>query len=218
MDGPRWDRGLVVLHAATAVVAAVTVPTLPIGVAALVVVATYEVALLGLALVRRDPTLLRLWWFAAALSVWQLLPDQVLVEVVGSLRFPPDGVPDIGAVTLPMAGMWTVPTVLVVLAGEAARRRWGASAGVVGAGAAALVVFAGAEAVLPGLGVWEPVGVRTVGTVAPYILLAEVVLGVVLWLAWRADRGGPAWRTPFVTGGVSLTYTGAAVASWLFLA
>lgn len=217
MDGPVWTRELVWLHVVVAAVALVTVPTLSIGVAALVVVVAYGMGLLAVALVRRDAVLLRLWWFAATLSVWQVLPDQVLVEVVGSLRFPPDGAPDIGAVTLPMAGMWTIPTVLVVLTAEAARRRAGARAAIAAAGVTALVVFVGAESVIPRLGVWEPVDVPTIGTVAPYILLAEVVLGVVLWLAWRVDRDLRPWVTPLLTGLVSLTYTGAAVASWLLL-
>lgn len=218
MDGVRRGRDLLWLHAGVAALAAVAVPTLRIGVAALLVVAAYEAGLLAIAVGRRDEELLRLWWFAAWASVWQLVPDQVLVEVVGSLRFPPDGVPDIGAVTLPMAGMWTIPTVLVVLAAERARRRSGERVATVAAAGTALVVFAGAEAVLPRLGVWEPVAVPTVGTVAPYILVAEVLLGAVLWLAWRKDRCGPPWRTPLLTSLVSLTYTGAALVSWLFLA
>lgn len=218
MDGPRWTRALVALHVGVALLAAVVVPTLRIGVAALLVVGAYEVGVLVVAVVTRDRPLLRLWWFAAALSLWQVLPDQVLVEVVGSLRFPPDGVPDIGAVTLPMAGMWMMPTVLVVLAGEAVRRRAGPGPAVAGAAGVALLVFAAAETVIPRLGVWEPVDVPTVGTVAPYVLVAEVLLGAVLWLAWRADRSGPPWWTPLVAGLVSLTYTGAAVSSWLLLA
>ena len=57
------------------------------------------------------------------------------------------------------------------------------------------------------------VGVRTVGTVAPYILAAEVVLGAVTWHAWRVARERPATLTPVLALLVSLTYTGAAVAS-----
>lgn len=217
MVGTQRGRDLLWLHVGVGVLALTTVPTLRIGVAALVVVAAYELALLAIALVRSDDELLRLWWFAATLSVWQLLPDQVLVEVVGSLRFPPDGVPDVGAVTLPMAGMWVVPTLLVVLAADGARNRWGEPLATAVAAVAAFVVFVGAESVLPRLGVWEPVGVRTLGTVAPYIIVAEVLLGVVLWLAWGASRQRRPWATPILTGLVSLSYTGAAVVSWMWL-
>lgn len=213
----RRRRDLVWLHCGFAVLCAVLVPTLRIGVAALVAVVAYEVALLGIALVRRDALLLRLWWFAVTLSVWQLVPDQILVEVVGSLAFPPDGVPDLGAVTLPLAGMWAVPAVIVVAVADDLHARRGELAGVLGAALTALVVFAAAEAVVPLLGLWEPVGVPTVGTVAPYILAAEVVLGIVLWLGWRAARSRPAVVTPLVAGAVSLAYTGAAVVSWYWL-
>lgn len=216
VDGQR-RRDLVWLHLGFAALCAVLVPTLPIGVAALVSVVAYEVALLGIALVRRDELLRRLWWFAVTLSVWQLVPDQILVEVVGSLVFPPDGVPDIGAVTLPLAGMWAVPAVIVVAVADELHARRGEVAGVLGAALTALVVFAAAEAVVPALGLWEPVGVPTVGTVAPYILVAEVVLGVVLWLGWRAARTRSAVVTPLLAGTVSLAYTGAAVVSWYWL-
>lgn len=218
--GGELDRGreLLWLHVGVAVLAVVTVPTLRIGVAGSIVVVAYELGLLAIALIRSDRDLLALWWFAASLSLWQLVPDQVLVEVVGSLRFPPDGVPDVGAVTLPMAGMWVVPTVLVVLAAERARVRSGEPVATLAAAGTALVVFAAAEAVLPGLGVWEPVGVPTIGSVAPYILVAEVLLGIVLWRAWRVARELPPVVVPLVTAHVSLAYTGAAVVSWLWLA
>ena len=209
-------RDLVWLHAGFLALAVVLVATLRIGPAALVAVVVYSGALLALARVRDDATLLRLWWFAAVLSVWQVLPDLVLVEV-GTLTFPPDGVSDIGTVTLPMAGMWAVPTVLVVLAGDEVERRRGVTRATLAAAAAALVVYATAEAILPRLGVWEPVGVRTVGTVAPYILAAEVVLGAVTWHAWRVARERPATLTAVLALLVSLTYTGGAVVSWLLL-
>lgn len=216
MGGQR-QRDLVLLHAGVAVLCALVVPFLRIGPAALLAVVAYELALLALALGRRDAVLLRLWWFAVTLSLWQVVPDQILVEVVGSLVFPPDGVPDIGAVTLPLAGMWAVPAVIVVAVADAVEARRGASAAVVAAGLAALVVFAAAEAVVPGLGLWQPVGVRTVGSVAPYILVAEVVLGMALWLAWCVARARPAAVVPLLTALVSLTYTGAAVVSWYWL-
>lgn len=210
-------RDLLMLHAGFVVVAVALVATLPVGVAALGAVLGYELALLALASARGDQQLRRLWWFAVTLSVWQLVPDQVLVEVVGSLVFPPDGVPDVGAVTLPMAGMWAIPTVIVVEVADRVHARRGEAWALAAAAGTALVVFASAEAVLPRLGVWEPVGVVTIGTVAPYILAAEVVLGVVTWMGWRAARCRYAWATPLITALVSSAYTGAAVTSWLVL-
>ena len=216
MDGRR-RRDLVWLHVGFAALCAVLVPMFEIGVAALVAIVAYELALLALAVIRRDALLGRLWWFAATLSVWQLVPDQILVQVVGSLAFPPDGVPDVGAVTLPLAGMWAVPTVIVVAVADGVDARRGELAGVLGAALTALVVFAAAEAVVPRLGLWAPVGVRTIGTVAPYILAAEVVLGVVLWLGWGAARARPVVVTPLLAGTVSFAYTGAAVVAWYWL-
>lgn len=215
----RRERDLTVLHVVWVVTTAALLAMLPVGVAMLLAVIGYELTLLLLARLRGDGELTRLWWYAATLSVWQLLPDQILAEVVGSLAFPPDGVADIGAVSLPMAGMWAVPTVVVVTVADGwVRRRAGDGAGPTAAALTAVVVFAGAELVLPLLGVWAPVGVATTGSLAHYILPAEVLLGVLMWLGWRTARARPAWVTPLVTGLVALAYTGATVTSWLVLA
>lgn len=217
------ERELLLLHVGLVVLALVLAAVAPIGWATLVVVVAYSGAVLLLAVVRRDPVLLRLWWFAATLSVWQVLPDLVLVEL-GTLVFPDDGVPDVGTVTLPMAAMWTVPTVVVVTVADRAHRRAGGGAGAVAAAVTALIVYTAAESVLPRLGIWEPVGVRTVGTVAPYILVAEVLLGMATWAAWRltarwlpADAPRADATVALVTLCLSLAYTGAAVVSWLLL-
>jgi hypothetical protein len=212
----RRDRELLVLHVLVAALGVILAATWPIGVAALVFVLVYDLAVVGYATWRRDGRLLALWWFAAVLSVWQLLPDQVLVEL-GTLVFPSDGVADIGAVTLPMAGLWTLPTLVVILVADRVHDRRGTGAALAAAAGTALLLYGSAEAVLPRLGLWEPVGVSTVGTVAVYILVAEVVLGVVSWLVWRLARERRDALTVPLTLLVTCAYTGAAVISWLLL-
>lgn len=211
-------RELVLLHVGFAVVAGATLllPG-PIGWRVAVLLLIYDVALLALALVRRDRELLRLWVFAAVLSVWQVIPDAFLVDGLGVLVFPPDGFPDIGPVTGTMAALWTVPVVVVVAVGTAVERRYGSRAGTSAAAGAALVVFLAGELALTAAGVWQAQGVPHTLGVAHYILPAEVLLGVAALRVFH----GLTLRTPLAvvpaTFLVSVLYTGAAAVSWVAL-
>lgn len=211
-------RELVLLHVGFLVVAGVVLllPG-PLGwrVAGLLLV--YDVALLALALVRRDRELLRLWMFAAVLSVWQVIPDAFLVEGLGVLEFPPDGFPDIGPVTGTMAALWTVPVVVVVATGTAVERRYGSRAGTAAAAGAALLVFLAGELALTASGVWEAGDVPETLGVAHYILPAEVLFGVAAMRVFHGLALRPPVAVLPATFLVSVFYTGAAAVSWLAL-
>lgn len=217
----RQERELVVLHLAFGLVAAVVL-WLPGGLAQgwriWLLLIGYDLATLAVVLIRGHSRWLRLWWFSAVTSLFQVVPDAVLVLGLGTLTFPPDGAPDLGPVTASMALMWTVPLVLILAAADAAARRRGAPAGWVAAAATALVVFVGAEALLPPLGIWEPVGVTTLGGwLALYVLPAEMLLGAAAWWGLQTTRDRPALVTFPVAAVVSLLYTGALAASWLLI-
>ena len=214
------ERDLIRTHVAFTVVAVVAllVPgTLAQGWRIALLVVAYHLMSVGVTLARDHRRWLRAWWFAAVLSVFQVIPDAVLAAGLGTIVFPPDGFPDIGPVTGFMAGLWTIPIVLIVMAADGMARRRGEVAGWVTSVVAAGVVFASAEAVLPPLGIWEAVGVTTIGHVALYVVPAELLLGAAAWWGVRTTRERPAWLVVPVAAVVSLLYTGALAASWLLL-
>lgn len=178
----------------------------------------YDLVTLAVVWARGHDRWLRAWWLAAVTSVFQVVPDAVLADGLGTLRFPPDGAPDLGPVTASMALMWTVPLVLIVSAADAAARRRGAAAGWVAAVLAAGVVFVSAEALLPPLAIWEPVGVTTIGGwLAPYVLPPELLLGAAAWWGVQMTRERHPLLAVPVAAVISLLYTGALAASWLLL-
>lgn len=213
----RTERDLLLLHATFAAVAAVVLLMLPgaLGWRVAGLIVAYDLAVIALALRRRDRQLLRLWWFAAVLSIWQVLPDAFLADGLGVLVFPPDGFPDIGPVTATMAGLWTVAIVVIVGSAVAVEERRGGAAGTVTAAVVALVVFVAAEALLTQLPIWQARNVARLGEVALYIVPAEVLLGVVAHDVFLATRDRHALIALPATLIVTLVYTGAAAVSWL---
>lgn len=214
------ERELAIFHVVFAVV---TVPPLLLapqgrtGAVLLAAVVLYHAATVVVTRWRGHREWAATWRFAAVLSPLMVLPDAVLVEGLGVLRFPPDGVPDVLGVTLPMVGLWAIPVILIVTAADAVTRRTGEAGGVVAALVVTALVFGGAETTLTLLPVWEPVAVTTVGGFAPYILPAELVLGLLAVAGARYCRGtGPVVHLT-VAAMVALAYTGAATVSWLLI-
>jgi hypothetical protein len=171
-------RALAAFHAAfftgTGIVALLDAPAKGWAVLALVIAYNIGLPLLARACGRRD--WLALWAFLLPVSVFQVLPDWLLAELVGTLRFPVIGGPRLDdAITLAMAGMWVPPLFLTLLF---ARGRAGAAAAI------ALAVFLGSEILAPVLELWKPTGDTTrVAGVALYVLPAEAALG---WAAATA--------------------------------
>lgn len=222
----REVRDAVVFHAAFAVLAAlvlavpaVALPSrgvvldVALGWLLVAVVVAYNVALPLAGRAWGHAEWVRLWTFLMPLSVFQVAPDAFLASVLGVLDFPETGGPRLGDVPLAMAGMWTIPLWLALFAalrlsgGDLAR-------GAVWAAALAGVLLVGAEATLWMVPIWRAVGVSTVGPVAVYVVLPEILLGAVAWLAYRLT--GSASR-PVQVGAaalVSLVYLGALAASF----
>ena len=124
------------------------------GWAVLVSVVAYVAALLWVCRATGRADLLALALFLSFVSVFQVLPDWVLADVLGTLRFPDTGGPRADdVIPLAMAAMWVAPLfAAVALSGG----RPGRAALLSG------LIFLGAELLAPTLGLWEPPGTRTV--------------------------------------------------------
>lgn len=199
-------RGLALLHVALLVLGGVAL-SLPVpaqGWAVLVVVVAYAAALPVVCRAVGRPDWAALALFLVPVSVFQVLPDWVLADLVGTLAFPDRGGPRVDdVIPVAMAAMWVAPLfVALVVAGL----RPGRSA------VTAAVVFAGAELLAPVVGLWEPVGdtTRVLG-VAVYVLPAEAALGWAAAVAFGAARGRPASVRVGAALAVSTFYLGALV-------
>jgi hypothetical protein len=214
------ERDLAAFHVAFGVIALVALllrGDVAVGIVMTTLVVVYHLGTIGFARAQGHRAWLRWWGFGAVLSLFMVLPDAVLADGLGVLEFPADGVPNLGPVTVYMAGLWTIPAVLIIAVAEAVGHRRGDGAAAFAAVLTAAAVFGFAEATLTLLPIWEPVGVTTVGGFAPYILLPELLLGWMIFAGARWTRRGSVLAFVPVAGLVALAYTGAATVAWLLI-
>ncbi|GAA1731046.1 DUF6989 domain-containing protein [Aeromicrobium alkaliterrae] len=174
------------------------------GWAVLVTVVAYAV---GLAHACRRTDLLPLVGFLCLVSTFQVLPDWILSDVLGTLAFPDQGGPRFDdQVPLAMALMWLAPLFIALVAADQRPGR---------AALAAFVVFGVAELLAPVVGLWEPTGetTRLLG-VAVYVPPAEAVLGWAAATGYLATTGRPVIARIGAAAAVSVLYTGALVVSY----
>lgn len=204
----RDVRAIVLLHAAlfagTGVVAALDPPEKGWAIFALVVAYNVALPLIARAVGRRD--WFALWAFLLPVSIFQILPDWILADLVGILSFPDTGGPRLDdVIAIAMGGMWVAPLFIAL---AFSRGRAGLAA------ALTLGIFFGSEVLAPEIGLWEPVGdtERWAG-VAIYVLPAEAALGWAAATAFAIAGRSPLPRRVLAALAVSTFYTGALVLS-----
>ncbi|MCX6398035.1 MAG: hypothetical protein NTV23_16220 [Propionibacteriales bacterium] len=146
-----------------------------------VCVVAYVVALLAVCRTTGHRELRALAGFLALVSVFQVLPDWVLADLVGTLHFPDRGGPRVDdVIPLAMAAMWVAPLFAAVALSGGRPGRAAVLAG---------VIFSGTELLAPTFGLWEPTGDthRLLG-VAVYVVPAEMALGWATATAFRVVR------------------------------
>jgi hypothetical protein len=214
------ERDLLGFHLIFGIAATATLLRRPdgdVGPYLVALVLAYHLGSAGISLLRGHARWFTTWRFGAILSVLMVLPDAFLASGLGVLEFVPDGVPDLGPVTLPMAGMWAIPAVVIVSVADAVAHRRSERAGWVATLVTAGVVFVAAEATLTRIPVWRAVDVTTVGEVALYIVPAELFLGVAIVAGTRWCRRSRWPASVPVAALVAVAYTGAAALSWLIV-
>lgn len=168
--------------------------------------ALYNLALPLAARWRRHPQWYVLWTFLLPLSLTLPAADWLLVKRMGSLVFPNYGVPKLAnVVPVYFAGMWIMLLWPITLYAAAIQRGWS----YLFAGFAGLLLFLVAEWAAPGLGLWYPQNVLTVGGVALYPLIPEALLAVAALWMWRVTAEAPRWQKIVGALAVTVFYAGA---------
>ena len=173
----------------------------------------------------RRPHIHKMWRFVAVLSIFMVVPDWFLADVLGTLVFPEDGAWRIGGtVSVYMAGMWSIPLLWVLACfppGDGSSEPLLLE--LLGAGVVALLVFGASEQLTVPLQLWLATNkVKcTAGHVALYVLPAEAALGAATLHAYRTTQAEPDWsgtcRRVLAAASVAVLYTGGLAISYLFV-
>ena len=171
--------------------------------------------------------------FLLPMSVWMLIPDLFLVGFARTLEFPKPSpsawmIGGEDSVLPAMAGMWSIPGMMVLWASDPYHHHGAAAASASAASPGPLPWSAYGKAMAVAMAVllpsefslsflWHPterVRHRLLGGgshIALYVAVAELVLGPsILHFYHHAVRDSPNWYAPVVSGGtVMLLYTGA---------
>lgn len=189
----------------------------------------------------------RQWKFSILSSVFMVLPDYFLVNVLGTLYFPDDGVWKIGgAVSWYMCGMWAIPFLLIlsISSFSSSTTCFGNDdqqlqnkkenpiiksgyddepnvSELLCAAAVALAIFGTSEHILRPLNIWhareENIAHMMGPSAAMYVLPAEALLGCAILFTYRKVRNRCIIYQFFGCLAVMLMYTGSLAISFLLL-
>ncbi|MHA2496997.1 MAG: DUF6989 domain-containing protein [Candidatus Hodarchaeales archaeon] len=186
------ERDFLVFHALFAVLCGVVLLApldLAIGIRMFGLVVIYNILIPGLGFWRRDENWLDLWYFAIILSVFQVFPDWFLVSELDVLAFPDDNFLQIGEIPGYMAGLWAIPLFIIIFWGQRTEERHGLKAAYPIVALSSLAIFGLSEATMWALPAWSAQNVTTIGHVALYILIPEVMLGLTAFYCYQEIQG-----------------------------
>jgi hypothetical protein len=127
------------------------------------------------------------------ISIFQVMPDWFLSAQLGILIFPEDGFVKIGEVSAYMAGLWAIPLFVIIFIGRSVQKRFSLRAALWSVAVSSLVIFAGSEETMWMIPSWQAVNVTTLGHVAVYLLIPEIILGLSAFLGYEAIKGKKHW-------------------------
>lgn len=188
-------RDFIIFHVIFAIITALLllIPLYALGWRILTAVAVYNVGLPLTAVRREHRDWLAIWTFVLPVSILQIFPDWFLSAELGILNFPDTGSPFIGSVPVFMGGMWAIPLFAIIYGALRAGEKWGRHAGIAAAALLSLVLFAGSEATLWAVPIWEAREVQQVAHIALYLLIPETLLGISALMAFRLTRQQTWW-------------------------
>jgi hypothetical protein len=161
--------------------------------------------------------LFQLWSFLLPLSIFQVFPDWFLSAQLKILVFPADGFWKIGTVSGYMAGLWVLALMPVLYVGLEMQKKYSLLFAYFSVGFLALVIFGIAEETMWMIPIWYAQNVWMIGHTAIYVLLPEVILGMVAFYAFQETKDKTLIFKVIAAYLVMLVYTGALMFAYFFI-
>ncbi len=205
------ERDVILLHLIYTVVC-VTVLMLPleivVGLKMLILVMLYNIVTPLVAIRYPKTEWYYIWIFALLISFFQVIPDWFLSAQLGVLVFPDDGFIKIGDVSAYMAGLWTIPLLLIIFIGKRIQIRFSRSAAIWTVAISSLLIFAASEETMWMIPSWYAVNVTMIGHIAVYLIIPEIILGLSAFFAYETLQQRSHWIKLPAAFLIMVLYTG----------
>lgn len=166
------------------------IPLMPVGIKLFLLVLSYNVMIPIFGIIKKHSSWVKMWLFAFILSLFQIWPDWFLASQLNVLIFPPDGFFKIGPVSLYMAGLWAIPFFIIIYLGTKLKNKYSEKITYMLIGLISFLIFCIAEQTMWLLGSWQAINVTLIGYSAIYIIIPEIILGLICFYAyeWTLER------------------------------
>lgn len=187
------------------------IPTdLKIGIRLFILVIIYNLAVPIVGLWRKHLEWVKIWLFAFILSLFQVFPDWFLSAQLEILVFPEDGLFKIGTVSGYMLLLWAIPLFIILFVGQRIQERYSPKMAYLAVALMALLIFGISEMTMWTVGSWYAQNVIMIGHMAVYIIIPEIILGLMIYYTYLTIQEKNHWLKIPAAFIVMLVYLGSA--------
>jgi len=207
------ERDVVISHIIFAVICLAVLMVkvnVSVGVKLFHLVVLYDLIILSIIMWFKYNELVDIWVLGFVLSLFMVFPDWFLASQLNVLSFPQTGFFRIGPVSGYMLGLWTIPVFMILFTGRSMQLRYSRVVTYLFVALVSLVIFALAEQFMWTLPSWHARNVFTIGHIAAYIIIPEVIFGLSAYACYEFIRGKNHWLKVPCAFGVMLLYLGSA--------
>ena len=183
---------------------------LKIGIRLFLLVIIYNLAVPIVGLWRKHHEWVKIWLFAFILSLFQVFPDWFLSAQLEILVFPEDGLFKIGTVSGYMLLLWAIPLFIILFVGQRVQERYSLDMAYFSVGLLSLLIFGISEMTMWMVGSWYAQNVTMIGHMAVYIIIPEIILGLMTYDTYLTIQEKNHWLKIPAGFIVMLVYLGSA--------
>ncbi|MBD3256619.1 MAG: hypothetical protein GF383_16115 [Candidatus Lokiarchaeota archaeon] len=149
-----------------------------IGIKLFILVLIYNIIIPIVGVWKKDRNWLNIWLFSFILSLFQIWPDWFLSAQLNILIFPEDGLFKIGTVSGYMLFLWAIPFFIILYVGKRIETDYSERIVYSCVALLSLLIFGTSEMTIWTIGSWYAQNVFTIGHIAVYIIVPEILLGL----------------------------------------
>jgi hypothetical protein len=180
------ERDALLIHIIFSIICAIvlSISCLPIGIKLFILVIIYNIIVPLVGIWRKYTDWLNIWIFSIILSILQIWPDWFLSAQLEVLVFPEDGLFKIGTVSGYMLLLWAIPFFIILFIGKSLNERYSMNTTYIMISIISLLIFGISEMTIWMIGSWYAQNVAMIGHAAIYILIPEILLGILTYYGY----------------------------------